>query len=226
MTSAATLLYLIGFPLAGVALAESAALASWRSAMSAGAPNPPEMAQGLRSRLRIFLVYPATLAVFALVVLELGLGRGSGVVPDELLGSAAIAYGVPALMAGVGYAIIYSDGAAGTVKRPEIFPKVLIFLALVEVAAVFGLIVSIQILGKAGFPGAAELKLIDASRRAALFMAAGGIGAPLGALVARATWDFATPDRWPRSVLWSALSAEGPYVAGLVLSVLALGETR
>ncbi len=60
--------------------------------------------------------------------------------------SAAVVMGLSAL--GAGYAIAATGTAAtgATVEKPEVFGKVMIFVALAEAIAIYGLVVALMIL--------------------------------------------------------------------------------
>jgi V/A-type H+-transporting ATPase subunit K len=65
-------------------------------------------------------------------------------IPPEL--SAAIAMSLSAI--GAGYAIAATGAAAAgaTAEKPEVFGKVMIFVALAEAVAIYGLVVALMIL--------------------------------------------------------------------------------
>ena len=64
--------------------------------------------------------------------------------------SAALAVGLSSIAAGIAVGLV-GAAAMGTIgEKPEISGKALIFLGLAEGIAIYGLIVSIMILGKVG----------------------------------------------------------------------------
>lgn len=64
--------------------------------------------------------------------------------------AAALAVGLSSLAAGIAVGLIGSSALGAISEKPEISGKALIFLGLAEGIAIYGLIVSIMILGKIG----------------------------------------------------------------------------
>lgn len=62
--------------------------------------------------------------------------------------SAALAVGLSCIAAGIAVGLIGSSALGAISEKPEISGKALIFLGLAEGIAIYGLIVSIMILGK------------------------------------------------------------------------------
>ncbi len=217
MATALTLLYLVAFPLTGTALAILSFFASSRPA--AGSPAPPEV----RARLRILLVHIITLVVFAFLLMALLSGPRAGELPNPVQEAAAMAYGVPALLAGVGFALLYLQAVPAIVERPELFGKVLNFAVLPENAAVFGLIVAFLLTGLPLQEGASSTA-VEAARRAAIYISIGGLGAPLAAIAARRGWDFKTPERWFKALVITAAASQPLLIGFLVLAVLSVGQ--
>ncbi len=60
--------------------------------------------------------------------------------------AAALTMGLSALGAGYAIAASGSAAAAATVEKPEVFGKVMIFVALAEAIAIYGLVVALMIL--------------------------------------------------------------------------------
>lgn len=64
--------------------------------------------------------------------------------------AAALAVGLSSLAAGIAVGLIGSSALGAISEKPEISGKALIFLGLAEGIAIYGLIISIMILGKIG----------------------------------------------------------------------------
>jgi len=64
--------------------------------------------------------------------------------------AAALAVGLSSLAAGIAVGLIGASALGAISEKPEISGKALIFLGLAEGIAIYGLIVSIMILGKLG----------------------------------------------------------------------------
>ena len=64
--------------------------------------------------------------------------------------AAALAVGLSSIAAGIAVGLIGSSALGAISEKPEISGKALIFLGLAEGIAIYGLIVSIMILGKLG----------------------------------------------------------------------------
>lgn len=76
----------------------------------------------------------------------------TGKAPDSAWGmallAAAISTSVSALAAGIAVAIVGSAAMAAVAEKPEIMGRSIIFVGLAEGIAIYGLIISIMILGK------------------------------------------------------------------------------
>lgn len=152
------------------------------------------------------VVMPSTLIVFGLVVSFLMLGEA---VPDGVAQPAALAYGVPGLLAGLGMAIIYRRGIRAAVASKEEFGRVLPLAVMPETSAIFGLVVSFFLIGGGSDRTGVMLFGAGAVWLVSALSMIGGIGGPLGAWLAASAWDFATKETWPRAL---ARSARGGYV--------------
>ena len=60
--------------------------------------------------------------------------------------AAAIAIGLPAIAAGYAIGLVGSASAGAVAEKPEVSGKVLLFVALAEAIAIYGLVVSLMIL--------------------------------------------------------------------------------
>jgi V/A-type H+/Na+-transporting ATPase subunit K len=60
--------------------------------------------------------------------------------------SAALVMGLSAIGAAYAIAATGTAGAGATVEKPEVFGKVMIFVALAEAIAIYGLVVALMIL--------------------------------------------------------------------------------
>ncbi len=152
------------------------------------------------------VVMPSTLIVLGFVVSLLVLGEA---VPDAAAQPAALAYGVPGLLAGLGMAIIYRRGIRAAVASKQEFGWALPLAVTPEASAVFGLVVSFLLIGGGSnrigvmFFGTEAVWLVSA------LAMVGSIGGPVGAWLAASAWDFATKETWPKAL---ARSARGGYV--------------
>ena len=60
--------------------------------------------------------------------------------------AAAIAIGLPAIGAGYAIGVVGAAAAGAVAEKPEVSGKVLLFVALAEAIAIYGLVVSLMIL--------------------------------------------------------------------------------
>ncbi len=60
--------------------------------------------------------------------------------------AAALAMGLSAVGAGYGIGVAGAAAVGATAEKPEIFGKVMIFVALAEAIAIYGLVISLMIL--------------------------------------------------------------------------------
>ncbi len=75
----------------------------------------------------------------------------AGVSPDNAgraFYAAALATGIAALAAGIAVAYVGTAAVGALAEKPELTGRVLIFVGLAEGIAIYGLIISIMILGK------------------------------------------------------------------------------
>lgn len=213
-----TFIMLMGLPAAGAGLAWAAVLRAWREVDLRTLPG--SNGREARGRAIPFVVLPTILIVFGLVVTLLLLGRA---VPDSLALPAALAYAVPALLSGVGMAIIGRRGLLAAAASKQGFGRVLPLAVMPQTAAVFGLVVSFFVIGlSAGSSGSPSLRA-EMSWLAALLTMAGGVGAPLGAQLAASAWDFETIVTWPKAL---SRSARGGYltIVSFTIAMAVLGE--
>ncbi len=195
---------LMGLPTVGALAAWFAAVRSLRTAPAR--VDPGSSLREARGRTSLLFVLPTTLIVFGLVGSFLELGRA---VPDAVAHPAALAYGVPGFLAGLGMAIVYRRGTSVAVAAKPDFARVLLLAVMPETSALFGLVVFFLLIGRGsnwtGFVpfGTEAVWLVSA------LAMVGGIGGPLGARLAASAWDFATRETWPRAL---TRSARGGYV--------------
>jgi F0F1-type ATP synthase membrane subunit c/vacuolar-type H+-ATPase subunit K len=204
-------LVLMGFPSVGALAAWVAALRSWRTARSQIPPG--SHIREARGRLIPLMLIPSTLIVFGLVVSLLLLGE---TIPDSLAQPAALAYGVPGLLAGLGFAIIYRRGISAAVASRQMFGRVLPLAVMPETSAVFGLVVSFFLIG-GGVNLASGMPFgLSAAWLASALAMLGGLGAPMGAWFAVRAWDFKTLESWPKA---RSRATRGDYVSVLCLAL-------
>ncbi len=188
--------YAIGLPLLGTTAAGSAAALSWKSAtegMDAAARRP------FRGRLLVFLELPATVVLFGAVLTFLIASRSDDV-PAAQLEWAALTMGVPGMLTGVAYAIIYHPGVAHSIRAPTDFGRVVVLATLPQTAALFGFAMGLLILGQASDP-ASLAAVVEASRVAALYLIAGSFVVPFEAYAMVAYWRFESQKRWSRTIV-------------------------
>ena len=168
----------------------------------------------------LFVVLPTTLIVFGLVGSFLDLG---GAVPDAAAYPAALAYGIPGFLAGLGMAIIYRRGTRVAVASKPEFARVLTLAVMPETSAVFGLVVFFFLIGRGSNGTGVILFGTESEWLVSALATVGGIGGPLGARLAASTWDFATRETFPRALV---KSAQGGYitVACFALALVLLQE--
>lgn len=209
---------LMGFPTVGALTAWVAALRSLRTAR--GQIPPGSDARGARGRLATLLVLPSTLILFGLVVPSLVLGE---TIPDSVAEPAALAYGVPSLLAGLGMAIIYWRGIPAAVASNQGFGRVLPLAVTPGTSAVLGLVVSFFLIGVGTNFLSVPAVRAETAWLASLLAMVAGLGGPLGAWLAASAWDFKTKETWPRAL---AQSRRGDYVTalGFALAMVVLGE--
>lgn len=195
---------LIGFPAVGALPAWVVAFRSWRTAH--GQFLPGSDVRETRGRLVPLLLLPATLVVFGLVVSTLLLGE---TIPDSVAEPAALAYGIPSLLTGMGMAIIYRRGIPAAVASREMFGRVMPLALVPETAAMFGLVVSFLLIGGGSNPAGVSPFGVDATWLASALVMVGGVGAPVGAWLASSTWNFQTKETWPKAL---TRSSRGCYI--------------
>jgi len=99
-----------------------------------------------------FLLISTAIFLFAgIVTAEEG---GSGILSGGILQgremAAALAISIPALSAGYAIAVSGSASAGAVAEKPEIFGKVLVFVAFAEAIAIYGLLVALMIVLRIG----------------------------------------------------------------------------
>ncbi len=135
--------------------------------------------------------------------------------PELRLEAGALAFAVPALLAGLAMAAIYRRGFWTAVLNRELFSRTLILAVNPFSGAIFGLLVSLQIRGLGG--GAASAGALVP----ALSVSLGGLGVVLGASGAATTWDFKSPEGWARAVVVSGRRS-WLTLLGLAVAIAAL----
>ena len=159
------------------------------------------------------IVLPSTLILFGLVVSFLVLGEA---VPDTVAQPAALAYGIPGLLSGLGMSIIYRRGIRAAVSSKQEFGRVLPLAVMPETSAIFGLVVSFLLIGGGPLRTGVMLFGTEAVWLASALAMVGGIGGLLGAWLAASGWDFVTTETWPKVL---ATSARGGYVTAVCFAL-------
>jgi V/A-type H+-transporting ATPase subunit K len=92
----------------------------------------------------------ALLVPFVLLAQQAG-GRSSAVAPEVMkwgLMAAAVSVGASTIAGGIAVGMVGAAAMGVVGERPEVTPRALIFVGLAEGIAIYGLIVSVMILGK------------------------------------------------------------------------------
>lgn len=137
---------------------------------------------------------------------------------------AAISVGAAALGAGMAIASNGSAMAGSLTERPEVFSKTMIAVVLAEALAIYGLLISIMILGSAT-PGMATSEGFIALS-AGLAMCLGAIGAGIGIAYAGAAMTAAvteSPAVGAKSML-AVVLAEALAIYALLIAIMMIGQ--
>jgi F0F1-type ATP synthase membrane subunit c/vacuolar-type H+-ATPase subunit K len=210
--------YLLGLPAIGVLVAFFAAMSSLRDARES-VPNPQDV-RATDIRVVVLLTMLATPLLFGFVSFQLYVGIDGSSLPAGLALAAAQSLGIPALLLGIGYAIIFQKGVKAIVLRPDTFIRTLLMATNLEVVVIFALVVNFTMFNSVSLP--LPLDFIERARTSSLYMMAGGVAAPTGALVVHRMWDFESMDRWLRAFIYETL-AVSYVVVFFTLSLLSLG---
>jgi len=98
-------------------------------------------------RLWKFLLISTAIFLFAGIVTA---EEGSGGILQGREMAAALAISLPALGAGYAIAVSGSASAGAVAEKPEVFGKVLVFIAFAEAIAIYGLLVALMIILRIG----------------------------------------------------------------------------
>lgn len=218
MASALVYLFLVGFPSIGVLAAWLVALRSLRAARASRVSTPEGEVPGA---VMMFLVLPASLLLFSLSLLFLFAGRSYDTSLTAAFEFGAMAYGLPALLAGFGIAIVYHKGVGSGVGNRELFSQTFTTAAMPVTPAIFGLMISLLILGPVSHYAGEPQAIVDWAMRAAFYISMGGLGAPLGAFLAASAWDFKSRDAWIPA-LFRALPGEVVSIVSFILAFLSI----
>lgn len=202
---------LLGFPSVGVLAAYAAALHSWQRTLIRFPPSPD--VRGSRGKITALMALPIPLVVFGLVLLFLLFGEE---IPETLAQPAALAYGVPAFLSGLGVAIIYTRGFTPAVFTKEGFGRVMLLAILSLTSAIFGLVISFLLIGGASNPAKSTAWTTDTVWLTSALSMIGGMGSPISAWFAVSAWDFKTKETWPRA---GVRSARGGYLTAVCFTV-------
>lgn len=179
------------------------------------------------------LIVPVPLLVFGISLSFLYLGGDLDGAPDSLTQSAALSYGVPALLAGIAMAMFYRRAAASAVETKMGFGRFLPLAVIPMTSAIFGLVTAFFIVSAATTPSAWTATVTNASLLAAVFSCLSGLGALLGAWLVLRRWSIESNAEWPkalaasgRSGLWMtaffafAMASLGEWLIVLVVAAL------
>ncbi len=208
----------LGLPAAGALVAWAVALHAWRAARS-HLPLHPEGRQA-RGRVITLILMPTFLILFGFVILSLVLGEQ---VPDATAWPAALSYGVPGLLSGVGMAIIYHRGVAAAAASNRGFGHVMSLAAMSGNAGVSGAIVSLLLITGGSNSARVPWLGLDPRWLAAMLSMVGSLGGPMGSWLAASEWDFRTAETWPR-VRTKATRVGILMAALLVFALVVLNE--
>jgi F0F1-type ATP synthase membrane subunit c/vacuolar-type H+-ATPase subunit K len=212
--------YAIGLPALGALLAVATGGLSWRSATRG---LDPATRRRMVARLLVYCEIPGLTVLFGVALYFLILGR-SAELPPAQLEWAALTVGIPGMLAGFGYAIVFRRGVAHSVAVPLDFGRVVVLAALSETVAMFGFAMGSLILGQAAAGSVSVADVVEASRVASLYMIAGSLFAPVEAYAMVTYWKFESQRRWSRSIVVGAV-LEIPVLVTFALAFLSLVRT-
>ena len=225
MISALTPGFLLGMPLVGAVIAIAAALYSYESANESGsAPAHSNLSPG---RLIVFLILPVFLVMLSLPLWMLVQGKARYDIESSIVEAAAMAYGVPSLLAGIGMAIVMAKGIGKAIQDGKLFARVLVYVVRPLTPALFGLVIFFMILGlipsvPPGFIPSPISGTEDVPAwNAAFYISIGGIAAPLTAILSafpNRAWE---PRGMGRAVVLGAIG-ESVCIVFLVLAFFAV----
>jgi F0F1-type ATP synthase membrane subunit c/vacuolar-type H+-ATPase subunit K len=130
---------------------------------------------------------------------------------------AAIAVGVSGIGAGLAIAYSGSSASRAIAQKPELFSKSLIFVALAEAVAIYGLLMGFMILSNTT---ASPMALLSAG----LVVALGGLGASIGIAMTGSAANGALserPELFSKALIFVAL-AEAVAIYGLLMGFMIL----
>jgi len=209
--STVALAFAFGLPLAGAGIAWAAALRSWRSvrdevrALRLG----PREASSPQGRFMVLFVLPSTLPLYGFAISFLLLGR-STVLSDDLQAAVALTYGATGFLTGVGHGIILWRGTAVSALRKEQFGRVVVLMAMIEVAVLFAFALAFLVFTTALDHVGDQVELVPKADSATQLMAIGGLGAPLAAFMAMSAYDLQTAGSWKKGILRGAVGLALP----------------
>ena len=104
------------------------------------------------SRLKVFLIVGLLLCFIIPMAIADDAADGDETTEDKSDGSSgkyyasALAVGLGAIASAAAISIVGAAAAGATAEKPEVFGKVLIFVALAEALAIYGLVIALMIL--------------------------------------------------------------------------------
>jgi len=211
------LVYTLGLPALG---SLTAILAIMVSRGHATEQMAPEAKRRFRGQFMVLGQSASIPMLFGVAMYMLLIGRIAAK-PLPQLEWAALAYGVPGMMAGFGMAIIYLPGLKHMVLDTRIFILIVVVSALPLTAANFGFAAAFLIRGASPSDPSSLAALIEASRLASLFMAGTSLVVPAMAYAIVMTWRFESRERWKKAIVVGA-SIYAVLLVGFGLSFLAL----
>ena len=194
-------------------------MVSWGQATVAMDPAAKKV---LRGRLVVLLSIVSTEILFGSALFILLIGR-VGAVPDGRLEWAALAYGIPGMMACFAFAIVFLPGIRHMVRTPSDFGRLVVVNVLPETVALFGFAAAFLILGPRTMPPGSVPPSVEAARLSSLYMIGGSVAAPLMAWGMTAVWKFESLERWKRATI-AGVGIEMIALVAFALSFLALGS--
>lgn len=209
---------LIAFPTVGALAAWVVAAHGWRQ--SRGQTPSGLKSREAQGRVIPFVMLPATSIVLGLAISFLLLGE---TLPDAVALPAALAYGIPGFLSGLGMALVYKRGMFAATASNEGFGRVMPLAVMPETTAVFGLVVSFVLIGGGSNTASVPPFGAETAWLASALVIFGSFGGPLGAWLAVSSWDFKTKETWPLAL---ARSGHGGYVtvAGFAIALVVLAE--
>jgi len=145
---------------------------------------------------------------------------------SSLVEAAAMAYGIPSLLSGIGTGIVFSRGISKAIQDDKLFSRVLVYVMHPLTAAVFGFVISFLILGHilpfSLVPEPPHSGItVESAWRAAIFSSIGGIAAPFSAILSTSYRDAWQPRGMGRALIRSTIG-ESVCIVFLLLALFSI----